>query len=253
MLGIKTDKIILNNDLLHKIVYSINTAIAVDVFQEFCENRLETNNRIRLAYGDHINENLRRYAVERGKVELISFTRYAWAGRILVDYENKVTYTICTEATLKAVARKHGLSPHYLKSILFVENHEYEGVPKQVNLADLYPDSVPFTPEELEVDYDKIMQGQIDKLDGYIHYVIVYRAERFSINEIRLVLLDKDITEVESVSLMAFMEPDFGFLTQPDFNVEAASTKEEEVPEKRRLVKVRSGFKPALGIMEDEA
>ena len=250
---INTDKIVLNSVLIREVVYSINAAVTIDVPQELRENRLETNNRIRFSYGDHINENLRNHAVDGEKVELISFNRYAWDGRILADHENRITYTICTELTLKAVARKHGTNPHYLKSILFVENSEYEGVPKQMSLADLYPDFVPFSQEELEEDYDKIMQGQINKLDGYTHYVIVYKVERSSISSIRLVLLDKDVAEVESVSLMEFIEPDFGALTQPDFNAGTVAAEEEQPEEKSSLVKVRPGLKPALRAMEEEA
>lgn len=249
----KTDKIFLNRDLMRKVVNSINTAVTIDVPRECRDNRLETNNRNRFAYGDHINENLRNHAVDGEKVELLPFNRYGWEGRILADHENKVTYTIYTERTLKAVSQKHGTTPHYLKSILFVENHEYEGLTKQMSLTDLCSNFVPFTQEELENDYDKIMQGHIDKLDGYTHYVIVYSVERSSISNIRLVLLDKDVTEVETVSLMEFIEPDFGALTQSDFNTGTTVNEEEQPDEKICLVKVRSGFKPALRAVEDEA
>ncbi len=246
-------KIVLNRTLMRKLVYSVNAAVTVDIPREIRENRLETNNRIKLSYGDYINENLRNHVVDGEKVELISFTRYAWDGRILVDRENKVTYTICTELTLKAVARKHGTSPHYLKSILFVENHEYEGTPKQISLADVYPSFILYTQDDIEEDYDAIMQGKIDKLDGYTHYVIAYSVEKSSIRSIRLVLLDKDIAEVETVSLMEFIEPDFVALTQSDFNAETDVTEEEQPAEKSSLVKVRPGFKPSVRAMEDKA
>lgn len=241
-----------NEELVRRIVYAINKAVTVDIPQELRENSLETNNRIGHMFGDCINDNLRHHVVDDEYYALIAFNRNAWKGRILADHKSKITYTICKEQTLAAARSNKRTCPHYLKSILFIENSEYEGCPKQMTLSDYMPDIIQFSDEEYEQDYDKIMQGEIDKLDGYNHYVITYTTDRMTISTIRLVLLDKDMAEVESVSLLEYVEPDFEALTAPDFNAGEA-VEEMEEPEKKTLVKLRPGVVPMPRVMEEEA
>lgn len=148
-----------NPELIRKIVYAIDKAITQDVPQDRRENRQI------FASGDYINDNLRKN-VARGSIKLIPFKRYSWHGRIIVDSENKVTYTISTHRTLKTVIEKHKRKPHrskphYLETILHVENGDCEGVSKQMTFGDISPDSEKdiFDAETIEEDFDKIMQG----------------------------------------------------------------------------------------------
>lgn len=249
----RSKSIIENRMLNRKIVYAINKAISEDVPQVLRENHLETNNRHIFAAGDYINDNLRKYIV-KDEIELISFNRYAWEGRIIADRANRVTYTISTHQTLRTVIRKNRNRPHYLQSILFAENGDCEGTPKQLSIADLYPAFVgsSFEAEELEEDYDKIMQGSISKTDGYKHYIIVYTSEHHTITNIEMLLLDKDFAEVDSLNLMEFVNPDFASLTESGYAV--SENLSENVEESRPLpFKLKTGVKPALKAMEEEA
>ena len=119
----RSESIIENQILNRKIVYAINKAITQDAPQDMRENRLETNNRHIFAPGDHINDNLRKYVV-KDDIDLISFNRYAWEGRILADHGNRVTYTVSTHQTLKTVITKHRNRPHYLMTLLYAENSD---------------------------------------------------------------------------------------------------------------------------------
>ena len=249
----RAESIIENRLLNRKIVYAINKAISDDVPQVIRENHLETNNRHIFAAGDYINDNLRKHVV-KDEVELISFNRYAWEGRILVDRTNRVTYTISTHQTLRTIIRKNRNRPHYLQSILFAENGDCEGKPKQLSIGDLYPDFVvsSFGAEELEEDYDKIMQGSISKTDGYKHYIIAYTSDHHTITDIEMFLLDKDFAEVDKLSLMEFVNPDFASLTESGYD--GADNLSENVEESRPLpLKLKPGVKPALRAMEEEA
>ena len=245
---------ILDNQMLHrKIVYAINKAISEDVPQNIRDNRLETNNRNIFAASDFINDNLRQH-VAKDDVELISFKRYAWEGRIIVDRANKVTYTISTHQNLKSVVSKNRSNPHYLMTLLYAENGDCEGSPKQMTLGDLYPEckATTFDSDILEEDYDRIMQGSISRTDGYRHYIVAYTAEHHAILEIELLLLDKDFAEVDKLDLIEYVTPDFASLTETQYEEsESAETTEEEA--RPSLLKLKPGVKPALRAMEEEA
>lgn len=248
----RSKSIIANQVLARKIVYAINKAISEDVPQEIRENHLETNNRHIFAPGDYINDNLRNYVV-KDEVELLSFNRSPWEGRILIDRANRVTYTISTYQTLRTIIRKNRKRPHYLQSILYAENSDCEGAPKQLFIGDLYPDfmSSSFDAEELKEDYDKIMQGSINKADGYKHYIIVYTSDHHTISDIEMLLLDKDFAEVDRISLMEYVNPDFASLTESGYD--AIEEQDKKIEEVRTLpLKLKPGVKPVLRAMEEE-
>ena len=249
----RSESIIENQMLNRKIVYAINKAITQDAPQDMRENRLETNNRQIFAVGDYINDNLRKHVV-KGDVDLISFKRYAWEGRILVDRENRVTYTISTHQNIKTVIAKHRKQPHYLMTLLYAENGDCEGNPKQMALGDMYPDFKVnvFDAGALEEDFDRIMQGSISRKDGYKHYIVAYTAEHHAIMKIELLLLDKDFAVVDQLDLIEYVAPDFAALTERVYEEteELEETKQEEKPS---LLKLRPGVKPALRAMEEES
>ena len=249
----RLESIIENQMLNRKIVYAINKAITQDAPQDMRENHLETNNRHLFAVGDHINDNLRKHVV-KDDVELISFNRYAWEGRILADRGNRVTYTISTHQTLKTVITKHRNRPHYLMSLLYAENGDCEGTPKQMTFGDISPafKMDAFEAEVLEEDFGKIMQGSISMTDGYKHYIVAYTAEHHAIIKIELLLLDKDFAVVDQLDLIEYVTPDFAALTDSQYE-ETEELEETEQEVKPSLLKLRPGVKPALRAMEEEA
>lgn len=236
------DGIKINENLMRRIVRAIDKAIVEDIPEYFRENHKETNNAVIHLRGDCINENLRNLVVG-GDIELIPFKRYVWQGRIIVDRKEKITYTITTQKTLRSIPRKQRNKPHFLQSILGIENSSYVASVKQVTLMDLYP----FEAEELESDYNSIVEGMIDPTEGYRHYVIAYDADSSEVRDIQLEFMDKEFNTIETASLNEYIKPDFARLTDVEFLDEDLS--EETEDEAKGLVAIKSnksGLSPKL-------
>ena len=130
----RNTQIVINDDLLRKIVYCIEKAIGDDLRQYLRENHRETNNAIILLRGDNINTNLRTHVV---KDDLVPFQRYGWSGRMVIDRKEHITYSIMTEGTLSGVPKKKNReNPHYLQSVLYVENKDCIAKERQMTLED---------------------------------------------------------------------------------------------------------------------
>ncbi|MEB6113919.1 DUF5986 family protein [Kurthia gibsonii] len=240
------DKIKMNKSLMRRIVRSVEKAIAEDVPQYLREHHKETNNAIIQLRGDYINDNLRNMVVGEN-IELVPFKRYSWHGRILVDRIEKISYTITTKQTLHAVPKKHRNKPHFLQSILYMENSGYEAPIKQLTLMDIYP----FEEEVLQNDFSSIVEGLIDPNEGYRHYVIVYDAVGSELIDIQLEFLDKDFDIIEAASLNEYIKPDFSRLT--DVEPVDEDLNDEVVENAKGLLKVKSGLRPKLKDISKQA
>lgn len=240
-----------NRDLIVRVVQAVVKAVSDDVPQYRRENHLETNNAARFIVGDYINQNLRNLVCDE-KTVLHHFRRYVWDGCLLIDHEHKVTYTIITAATLAGAKKKHGNKPYYLQSLLYGENGDCEGHYKQMTLADyaISQGKEPFTDEEFTEDFDDIMKGAISMTDGYRHYIVSYVAEHSEVTDIRLVFLDRDFDEIDSVDLAEYIVPDFAQLTNT-YPAEAEATEVTEAPKVQ--LKLKTGVKPQIRAVEKEA
>lgn len=241
-------QIVVNDDLLRKIVYCIEKAIGDDLKQYLRENHQETNNAIILLRGDNINTNLRTHVV-KDDIDLVSFQRHGWSGRMIIDRKEHITYSIMTEGTLSGVPKKKNrVHPHYLQSVLFVENKNCIAKERQMTLEDF--GITMFATDVLEQDFKKISQGMIRVEEDYKHYIIAYKADNGEIKDIKLKLLDKDFNIVDETSLMQYIKPDFAQLT----DVGLLEDIDEEVkPDKKGLVAIKNGIKPKLREIEKKA
>lgn len=240
-------KLIKNDKLLRKIVYSIDKAIGEDLSQYLRENYRETNNAIVQLRGDFINDNLRHHVVD-DNIELIPFQRSGWSGRMIIDRQNKVTYTVTTLGTLSAIPKKKDRTkPHYLQTVLAIENRMCKSTNKQITLFDC--GMVRFDSEILEHDYNTISQGLINADENYVHYIIAYKADHGQIREIELRLLDKDFDTVDDASLTEYIKPDFARLT--DDGPAEQPIEYEENTESKKLLTIKTGNKPKLKVIED--
>lgn len=239
--------IILDENIVRRIVRAIDKAVADDVPQYLREHHLETNNAIIHLRGDYINENLRNLVVCEG-VELIQFKRYVWQGRLLADRRNKITYSITTQKTLQAIPRKKDRArPHFLMSVLATENKDYQGLFGQQTLflMDIFDD------ETLQNDYDEIIAGMLDPSEGYRHYIIAYEATGDELVDVKLEFLDRNFALVAEASLTEYIKPDFARLT----NAEPIVTETPEAPAHtvRGLIGIKAGIRPQLREVEQEA
>jgi len=225
--------------LMEGVVWAIHKGIDEDVRDYLSKHRKETNNAILLMRGDNINENLRNFVVS-DSVELKHFRRYAWDGCLLIDRKNKVTITICTKQTLERIPKQKNRSvPHYLQSILFVQNGDLEAPVKQMHLSDFVDIGSSFTADEYEDDYKSIMEDEINFDDGYRHCVVIYETLNYEIKSIAMRFLDRDFNTVVEESLMDLLKPNFANLTSDA--IDAPDIVEED--DVHKLVSLKPGLK----------
>lgn len=237
----------LNEKLLRRMVHSINKAVSYDIPKYLREHHKETNNAVIHLRGDYINDNLRNYAIT-DEIKLISFKRSSWQGRILVDEKNKITYSITTKNNLKCIPRKKDRQkPHFLQSILAIENSNCEA---QYVQQTLFPIET-FDNEILENDYNDIFSNLINPSEGYIHYVISYDSKNSELLDVKLEVLDRSFNVVYEKSLNGFIEPDYANLTEP--NVAASENLNSSNESMRSILGIKKGIRPNLKETEKEA
>ncbi len=240
------DGIKINQDLMRRIVRSIDKAVTDDVPQYLRDHHKETNNAAIQLRGDCINENLRNLVVG-GDIEFVPFRRYVWQGRIIVDRAEKITYTITTQKTLRAIPRKQRNKPHFLQTLLYMENGGCEAPVKQMTLMDLFP----FDEEDLESDYNSIVEGLVDPAQGYRHYIIAYDAEGSELKDIQLEFLDKDFNTIEAASMNEYIKPDFARLT--DIEPVTEDFVDDTDGEAKGLLTIKSGLRPKVQEVQKRA
>lgn len=237
----------MNENLLRRIVHSVSNAVTEDIPTYLREHRKETNNAVAHLRGDYINENLRKYAVS-DEVEFVPFRRSSWQGRLLVDRVNKRTYSITTQNTLDGIPKKKDRKrPHYLCSILSVENSECKCQYVQPSLFPIES----FHDKELQNDYDDIFKGLVDPNEGYIHYVISYEAKNNELINIKVGVLDRNFYVVYEENLNKYIEPDFANLTETSF--EDNSDTNIPTEDVRNIIGLKAGIRPALKNKDEEA
>lgn len=236
----------INENLLKRMVYSIRKAITQDVPEYLIENAMETNNAVILLRGDYINQNLRKIALYNNDINLIPFRRFCWQGRILVDNANKTTYSICSSTTLQRIPKKKDrTNPHFLQSILAVENSECKCEYVQDSL---FPTDA-FDYETLEEDYKNTFSLLANSEEGFTHYVISYEANNNEVISINLEVLDPHFNVVFERSLNDYIVPDFAELTQPADTSNNTHTESEST---KSVIDFKPGIRPSLIEFEKE-
>lgn len=195
--------------MFKQIVEAIVKAVGTDIRDFLSENSDETHNAIRLIRGDKINSNLRNYVVS-DTVELHSFTRHAWEGRILIDREHKVTISVLTKQTFEGIMRKERKSPHYLMSIAHIENSDVSAESEQLSL---FSPEGGFTDDDYCKDFETIMGDEVGSEDGYHQLVVVYETEKSVVTSISVRLVDKNLLTSKEYPLEKFLKPDLNDLT----------------------------------------
>lgn len=235
----------INEITLRRIVHAVNKAVTDDIPRYLSEHHKETNNAVGLLRGDYINENLRKYVVTNG-VELIPFKRSSWQGRIIVDRNDKITYSITTQNTLNSIPKKERTRPHYLQSLLAVENSECKC---QYIQQTLFPIES-FDDKTLESDYNEIFASLVNPKEGYIHYVISYEAKNNELLDIKLEILDRNFNVVFEKNIIEYIEPDFAKLTE--VNIDTDETSNSSSDNIRNILGIKNGIRPALREIEKE-
>ena len=230
--------------LLRYIVYAIYIATSDD-YSNFVQeySSLDTHSGFGLMRANFINERLKDY-IAKTSAMIHGFKRYSWQGRIVVDRENKQTFSVSTHANLKAVFSKKGRQiPHYLQSVLAVQNQKCYNPHEQLTLID----TCPFEYKTLENDYHDIMFSNTDEFKKYTHYVVAYTISSSGLLNVDLILFDSHFDEIERTTLNRFITPDYGKLTDMPVAKSASTTKSA-----RNLVALKSGIKLNLVEMDKD-
>lgn len=224
----KTKLNCISEDFQRRVVDCINMALQEDLPRYLYAFQPDTTNGLPHQIGDWINTNICKHLVG-SNIEIIEFPRYSWKGKIIVDRENRVTYTIMREKRLRQLRREKRDNPHYLQTIVGILNANFIAPKKQINIFG--EEYYPFDSEMIEKDYDSIFKGYVDKTDRYNHCAIIYETERGSLADINILFLDKYLDEVSRIPLNEFIKPDFSKLTAegPGLQQEETSVDESSV------------------------
>ncbi len=207
--------------IVEKIVKAIEKAVGEDIRSYLANSNNATNNALPFLRGDYINTNI-KYAMENEAVEIKSFKRASWTGIILIIRDDQTTMSICSQKTLKRIPKnKSRRSPHYLQTLLYKENGSEIAPVQQMTLADYVPNIEPgFSEEEYEKDFISIVEETLSMHDDYRHWVITYETDKSDIVDVAAVLLDKDFGEVQKISLIELLKPNFSDLTTIEASTE---------------------------------
>lgn len=222
--------------IIVKIGKAIEKGVGEDIRIYLANSDNATNNAIAFLRGDYINTNIRN-TVESETVEIKYFKRSSWTGCIILDRMDKHSYSVCARKTLDRIPKNMTrTSPHYLQTILNIENKDETATERQISLADFgFSIGSQFTEEEYEKDFLTIMEEALSLADDYRHWVITYEAEHNSLIGLSAILLDREFGVVKEISIMEMMQPDFGSLT-------SAETKGDKKKDAHSLVSVKHGL-----------
>lgn len=207
--------------LLKLIVKAVEKGVGEDIRDYIRSTGKATNNAVRLMRTDNINTNLRDSVVS-DTVELKYFNRSAWTGCLLIDRVHNVTITICAKQTLEGIPRKPDRRmPHYLQSILYVQNSDVEPRYVQQTLGDYLPEvKSQFSDEEYRDDYKTIMDDDLKFGDDYRHLVVVYESAHFEVTSIAVKMLTPEFETAQEYALDSLLKLDFSELTNTDAETE---------------------------------
>lgn len=229
--------------LIRAVVKAIEKGVGEDIREYLTSTKKATNNAIPLMRADNINTNLQN-SIESNTVELKYFKRRSWTGCLLIDRLNKLTFSICTRRTLESIPKKlNRRIPHYLQTILNIQNINVEPQHKQITLFDFMSESgSQFSYEEYRKDYESIMDDDLSFGDEYQHWVVEYEVSHFSVTSITMKLLDKDFQPALDISLDYLLKPDFSELTIEDVSSTEKKDAYSLVSVKPRIKNAANGF-----------
>lgn len=215
----------INEDFKRRLVDCINMALHDNLPRYLAEFHPETTNGVPHQINDWINTNITTH-LTNGNIDTITFARHSWQGKIVVDTENYIAYSIMRGKRVRQLRHEKRERPHYLQTVIAVLNNKFTAGNKQITMFDM---EKVFDEEIINSDYDTIMQGRINSNEGYIHCVIAYETERNEIVDIRILFLDKDFDEIDQISLNDYVKPDFAKLTSVE-STEQISDEDREAP-----------------------
>lgn len=224
----------IDENLLKRIVNAITKALGPDMrdFQETYPT--DTQNGYGLQRGNFINTNLRSLEKDIPDLILKDFSRGPWEGRLLLLRNLKITMSIMTRSTFKSITSQVRDWPHYLKTILSIENSGIKSAYDEPSLFNHFSENTQFPRDVYKKDYESITGVESEEISQFTHVVIVYEFDSGEIINMEALLLTPEFKISESRSLMEMVETDFAHLTAETFPAD------EIQPDAHSLVKIKN-------------
>ena len=114
--------------IMVKIGKAVEKGVSEDINTYLLNSDSVTNNAVVFLRGDRINTNIVN-SVKSDVVEVRYFKRSAWQGCIVIDRNNKLTFSVASKNTLERIPQKKRRScPHFLQTLLNTENKNEIGI-----------------------------------------------------------------------------------------------------------------------------
>jgi hypothetical protein len=214
--------------LQRRLVACINKALTEDLPLYLATLNPDTKNGVPHSIWDWINTNLKNSIASFADV--VEFNRCGWKGKIIVDGENHMVYTVMRGKRLRQLFRllknPDRTHPHYAETLIKVINDNYIAKTKQMTLEFCDPDEDHFDKETLCKDYVSIFSGHTPDHEGFIYCIVTFDTSHGELSNIKIVFLDKDFDVIDEIPLNQHIKPDFAALTNITPIVEQAETPE---------------------------
>jgi hypothetical protein len=222
-----------------QMVYCVKKALTDDLIRYKAEFQPVTTNGVPHQISDFINTNITNLLPEN-YIKVISFSRSSWSGRIIVDEEHKLVYSIMRGSRLHSLqcSKVRKKSPHYIETVAGILNQELRPKEAQMTLGDI--ELFRFDNAVLQADYNNTFKGAIPQDENYHYGVVVYDTFKGDISDMRLVFLDKNMELIEEQSWSEYIQPDFTELTyaepaSKDNSTPSVKTNKELLKSKKKV------------------
>ena len=197
--------------ILRTIVACIKQATEDDAKLYLQTYNPKTTNGLPHQIHDWINTNLDKH-INSDKSYTMEIKRSTWRGRIIVDEENQIVYSVMRVDRLKSLRKEKRDKPHYVQTMVGILNSELEPKHKQLTLEE-FAEFTTFSKETLVDDYNRMFGGSLNPEKGYHHCLVLFDARKLELYDARLCIVDKNLNIVEDKSLVEYIRPDYAKLT----------------------------------------
>jgi hypothetical protein len=206
---------IIKPEFYSAIISSIRNAL-IETGEMVDKLQITKLNGISFITGNIIHRNLKRCFSEMN-VDIIDFMRGNWAGEIIDDVDNYLTFSIIRVQRFISLSSEIRNDPHYLDVILNIQNTDLEAREKQLRFEGTGFD---FDNDVINEQYKFIMGCEPEGRTDYHHCIITYNSVDYELTSVNIFLLDKDWGIVEDISLDKYIKPDFTSLSVTQTNEE---------------------------------
>ncbi|MCH5316244.1 MAG: hypothetical protein J1E81_10035 [Eubacterium sp.] len=218
------------DSIKYSFVRVIKNALEDDLSQFKLSTNLATNNGLAFLRGDFINTRLQN-DMANDTNDIIHFSRYGWESRLLVDRTNKIAYSVISKNRMQQLIKgdSSDVVPHYTMIFAYALNNQLEAPNKQLSFF-----GYPFEEKVMEQGFVKLVGGQIQRNSGYNYCVVTYELSGSQLSSCEILIPDKDLDIVNTISLADYMVPEFATLTQQDASKDMAKEDQPRVKLKRK-------------------